>query len=94
MSDAHPACAKVRLAISTVMSCIMYNIMQYTMFVTITVSYSPRFSLSVENERADAGTGRPNPPRETKLSGTNGDRKIYFFPVQLTSSRTGKTLVD
>ena len=33
-----------------------------------------RFSLSVENKRAD-GTGRPNMSRETKFSGTNGDGK-------------------
>ena len=33
-------------------------------------------------------TRRPNPSRETKFSGANGDREISFFPVQLTTSRT------
>ena len=33
--------------------------------------------------------GLPNPPRETKFSGVNGDREILFFPVQLTTSRMG-----
>ena len=31
----------------------------------------------------------PNPSRETKFSGANGDREIFIFPVQLTTSRTG-----
>ena len=36
------------------------------------------------------GTGQPNPSRETKLSGANGDRGIILiFPVQLTTSRIG-----
>ena len=48
---------------------------------------STRFSLSVENEQADAGL--PNPSRETKFSGANGDRKKIIFPVQLTTSRIG-----
>ena len=29
--------------------------------------------------------GLPNPSRETKFSGANGDREIYIFPVQLTT---------
>ena len=33
--------------------------------------------------------GRLNPSRETKLSGTHGDRGILIFPVQLTTSRIG-----
>ena len=33
--------------------------------------------------------GRPNPSRETKFSGANGDREILIFPVQLTASRIG-----
>ena len=41
----------------------------------------------MENEQADAGTGPPNPVRETKFSGANRDREILFFPVQLTTSR-------
>ena len=28
-------------------------------------------------------------PRETKFSGTHGDRGIFIFPVQLTTSRIG-----
>ena len=35
------------------------------------------------------GTGLPNPSRETKFSGANGDREIFIFPVQLTRSRIG-----
>ena len=31
----------------------------------------------------------PNPSRETKFSGANGDREICLFPVQLTTSRIG-----
>ena len=30
-----------------------------------------------------------NPSRETKFSGTHGDRGIFVFPVQLTTSRIG-----
>ena len=33
--------------------------------------------------------GLPKPSRETKFSGANGDRKIYIFPLQLTTSRIG-----
>ena len=33
------------------------------------------------------GTGLPNPSCETELSGTNGDRIIFIFPVRLTTSR-------
>ena len=29
----------------------------------------------------------PNPSRETKFSGANGDREMFIFPVQLTTSR-------
>ena len=35
------------------------------------------------------GTGWLNPSRETKFSGTHGDRGILIFPVQLTTSRIG-----
>ena len=35
------------------------------------------------------GTGRPNPSRETKFSGANGDREVFIFPIQLTTSRIG-----
>ena len=33
--------------------------------------------------------GRLNPSRETKFSGTHGDRGIFIFHVQLTTSRIG-----
>ena len=33
--------------------------------------------------------GRLNPSRETKFSGTHGDRGIFIFPIQLTTSRIG-----
>ena len=33
--------------------------------------------------------GTANPFRETKFSGANADRKIFIFPVQLTTCRTG-----
>ena len=32
---------------------------------------------------------RPNQSRETKFSCANGDREIFIFPVQLTTSRIG-----
>ena len=35
------------------------------------------------------GTERLNPSRETKFSGTYGDRGIFIFSVQLTTSRIG-----
>ena len=41
------------------------------------------------DEQAGRGTGRLNPSRETKFSGTHGDRGIFIFPVQLTTSRIG-----
>ena len=43
----------------------------------------------MENEEADAGRDGPNPSREAKFSGANGDREMFIFPVQLTSSRIG-----
>ena len=41
------------------------------------------------DEQADAGRDCRNPSRETKFSGTNADREIFIFPVQLTTCRTG-----
>ena len=35
------------------------------------------------------GTGRLNPSRETKFSGTYEDRGMFIFPVQLTTIRIG-----
>ena len=49
---------------------------------------STRFSLSVENEQVDAGR-EPNSSRETKFSGAKGDREMFIFPVQQTTSRSG-----
>ena len=43
------------------------------------------------DRQADAGReySMPNPSRETKFSGANGDREKSIFPVQLTTSRIG-----
>ena len=43
------------------------------------------FSLSVENEQAGAGGGRPNLSRKTTFSGSNRNREKFIFPVQLTT---------
>lgn len=44
-----------------------------------------RFSLNVENERADVGLGNRTLPHETNFSGADGDRENSFF--HLTTSR-------
>ena len=44
-------------------------------------AHSPR-----QIDSSQYGTGLPNPSRETKFSGANGDREKYIFPVQLTTS--------
>ena len=36
--------------------------------------------------------GLPSLSRETKFSGTNTDREIFIFPVQLTTCRTGNLI--
>ena len=41
------------------------------------------------DEKAGAGTGRLNPSRETKFSGTHGDRGIFIFSVQRIMRRIG-----
>ena len=41
---------------------------------------STRFSLSMENEQADAGQDDRTLSRETNLSGANGGREIFIFP--------------
>ena len=51
--------------------------------------YYTRFSMSVEMSRLTRDGTLPKPSRETKFLGTNADRKIFMFPVQLTTSRTG-----
>ena len=53
-----------------------------------TRSVSTRFRLIMEMGRLTQ-TRLPNPSRETKFSGANGDREILFFPVQLTTRRIG-----
>ena len=35
------------------------------------------------------GTAETDPSRETKFSGTNADREIFVFLVQLTTGRIG-----
>ena len=57
------------------------------------IGRNPRFSLSMENEQADAGRdgrthlARPiSHSRETKFSGANGDREMLILPAQLTMS--------
>ena len=50
---------------------------------------STRFSLSMENEQADAGRDGGTPSGETKFSGAYGDGGIFIIPVQLTTSRIG-----
>ena len=37
----------------------------------------------------DGGTGRLNLSRETKFTRAYGERRIFIFPVQLTTSRIG-----
>ena len=39
------------------------------------------------------GDAQPNPSRETKLSGANGDRKTFIFPVQLTTGSDDHTYI-
>ena len=51
---------------------------------TVAFYSTPRLDIPVRR-----GTGLPNPSRETKLPGANGDREIFIFPVQLTTSRIG-----
>ena len=46
-----------------------------------------KHQIQVEDEQADAGRKGPNPSRETKFSGANGDREKFIFPAQLTTSR-------
>ena len=50
---------------------------------------STRFSLSGENEQADAGRDGRTCLRETQFLGANGDGEIFIFLVQLTTSWIG-----
>ena len=47
-----------------------------------------QISLSIEMTRLTRD-GLPKPSGETKFSGVNGDREMFVFPVQLTTSRIG-----
>ena len=47
-----------------------------------------QIQLAYGNEQADAGRAGRN-CFTTKSSGTNEDREIFIFPVQLTTSRIG-----
>ena len=64
----------------------------WKMSVVLT-GYVHRFSLGVENERADAGRDGLNPSRETIFSGANGDReelgKTNFPSSSAERSRAG-----
>ena len=52
--------------------------------------YITIFSLSLENEQADAGPdGRTHLARPNSQARTGTDRKIFIFSVQLTTSRIG-----
>ena len=53
-----------------------------------TSAFSIAFSLSTEMSRLTRD-GTAEQSRETKFSGANGDKKIFVFPVQLTTSRIG-----
>ena len=37
----------------------------------------------MEKSRLTREMGLPNPSRETKFSGANGDKEYFIFPVQL-----------
>ena len=52
-----------------------------------------RFSLSTENGAGCCGTGGLNPSRETKFSGTYGDRRISIFKIRL-HGRRGKGIAE
>ena len=49
----------------------------------------PRVSTRQIQPECREWTGRPNLSRGTKFSGANGDRQVFIFPVQLTTSRIG-----
>ena len=50
----------------------------------------PRKSGGIPQLSTRFSLGLPNPSRETKFSGTNRDKEISIFPVQLTTtSRIG-----
>ena len=53
-------------------------------------SFQPEY---VEWAAGWRGTRRPNPSREAKFSGADGDGKMSFFPVQLTTSTVGNHIL-
>ena len=46
-----------------------------------------QIQLECGDEQADTRRDWPKPSYETEFSGMNADRKIFIFPVQLTTSR-------
>ena len=50
------------------------------------IGRNPVSKHQIQPEHGDE-QARLNPSRETKFSGTYGDRGIFIFPVQLTTSR-------
>ena len=58
--------------------------------IVFTATLSTIFSLSLENEQADAGPdGRTRLARLNSQARTGTDSKIFIFSVQLTTSSTG-----
>ena len=64
-----------------------YRFARKAVFTSVprTACVSIRFGLSMEMSRL-TWDGTAEPSRETKFSGANGDREIFIFPVQLTTS--------
>ena len=61
------------------------------MDATAELGRNPISKHQIQPEYGDeqAGAGRDGRTRETKFSDVNGDREIFIFPVQLTTSRIG-----
>ena len=47
------------------------------------------FSLSMKMSRLTRDETAEPVSRETKFSGANGDKEMFIFPVELTTSRIG-----
>ena len=80
----HYSCYSIPVCVMTIHTCIDYMIN----WKLPRNSVSPRFSPSMEMSRLTRDR-TDNPSRETKFSGVSGDREIFIFPVQLTTSRIG-----
>ena len=52
-----------------------------------------QIQLSVENEQTDAGRDDRTRLARFKFSGANGDRKLFIFPMQLTTSTVGNLVM-